>query len=422
LIDFGIQQEEEILSDFASIENKKNVNLYDWQIRAIKYFREHNYVTLFNAATGVGKTKMAIELLKEILILEPEIRILIVVPKNVILETGWYKELYKNGISLTKVGVFYGGIKEYGQITLTNMQCLNKISMELFDCILLDEAHSYGTARVLDILKETNFRYKIGLTATVERLDDMHWKIIEFFNYNIFKYTPEDAMNDDILNKFNFTNIGVELDVETRKKYDEITAQIRFMLKLGGGFKRIMRKNSTLKIKMLAKMNERKQLVYNYPIKFDVVSDVCEKHIKDKIIIFSQYNDQTNKFYWYLLEKNIKARIIHSGVERKKREEVLMDYMNDKFNVLLTTRVMDEGVNIPAIDCGIITANDASSRQMIQRLGRVLRKKEKISSLYQLYARDTMESEQADERCKLFKQLCSNYEERIYNCEGVRVL
>lgn len=365
---------------------------------------------------------MAIELLKEILKEDPKVRILIVVPKNVILETGWYKELYKNGISLTQVGVYYGEIKEYGQITLTNMQSLDKVALELFDCILLDEAHSYGTKRLITILKEGTFKYKIGLTATVERLDDGHWEIIKFFNYNIFKYTPEDAINDNILNKFNFTNIGVEMDAETKKKYNEITLQLRFMIKLGGGFKRIMRKNTALKIKMLAKMNERKQLIYNYHIKFDVVNEICSKHRNDKMIIFSQFNDQTNKFYWYLLEKDIKARIIHSGIDKKKRDETLMDYMNDKFNVLLTTRVMDEGVNIPAIDCGIITANDASSRQMIQRLGRVLRKKEKISNLYQIYVRDSMEEEQSNERCVLFKQLSSKYEERIYNEYGVRIL
>jgi len=279
--------------------------------------------------------------------------------------------------------------------------------------ILVHNCHNYGTKRLIPFL-EHKFKYKIGLTATVERMDQSHWKIFECFNYNIFKYTPQEALEDDVLNPFVFFNIGVELDFNTSERYDILTREINTIMQAGGGFKKIMRSTSGLKYRMLSVLNDRKQLVNNYNRKFDVVRAIVSKHKNDKIIIFSQFNKQTNKFYWELLESKIKARIIHSGIDKTKRDQTLMDFKNDKFNVLLTTKVLDEGYNLPSIDTAIITAGDSSPKQTIQRLGRVLRKKEKISSLYQVYCLETIEEDQGNTRAKLFKQLSSNYDEMLY--------
>ena len=83
--------------------------------------------------------------MKKIWETEPDIRVLIVVPKNVILETGWYKELYEYGVSLKDIGVFYGAIKEYAKVTITNMQSLHRIALELFDMVVFDECFSGDT-------------------------------------------------------------------------------------------------------------------------------------------------------------------------------------------------------------------------------------------------------------------------------------
>jgi superfamily II DNA or RNA helicase len=86
----------------------------------------------------------------------------------------------------------------------------------------------------------------------------------------------------------------------------------------------------------------------------------------------------------------------------------------DKFNVLLTSRVLDEGWNLPSVDCAIIMAGDSTAKQTIQRMGRVLRKKNKEIMLYQIYVIGTIEEDYANERVKLFKLLCSNYKELEY--------
>lgn len=423
-MDFSIQIDDgsEILSQITSEHSEKVFKLHEWQDSAINYFFNNNKKTMFNIVTGGGKTRVAIEILKMLYKEEPNLKCLIVVPKNVIMETGWYKELYDNGFNIPDIGVYYGMAKEYSKITLTNIQSLDKIALEIFDMIIVDEVHSI-TKRTLPLIKLENFKYRIGLSATIERNDNLHWKILEAFDYNKFDYAPKDAIEDEVLNPFNFYNVGVEVDDSTMDSYEDLTKRLNFIMQAGGGFHKIMKSQEGTKFKMLALMNKRKQLINNYERKFDVVRDICERHLGEKIIIFNQFNAQTNKLYWYLTDCGFRARVLHSGINSHQREQNLIDYKKGEFDIMLTTKVLDEGVSINAISCAIIMAGEASKKQTIQRMGRVLRKKNKPSDLYQIYCMNTMEQEQAQDRGKLFKELCltnidykfAKYQERLFN-------
>ena len=413
--DFEIQIDDnsEVLPDEVIEQNSSFLDLHDWQKRGITYFFTHGCNVIFEAATGTGKTFFAIELLKKILEIDPDIQILIVVPKNVILETGWYSELFEGGFNLPDIGVFYGAIKEYAKITITNLHNLNRIPLELFDCIIFDELHNFGTPRLLEFV-ELEKKYKIGLSATVSRSDNNHLKLLKIFNYNVFKYSPKEALQDGILNPFYFFNIGLTMDQISFDRYTKLTQEINLILQMGGSYGAIMKKNSPLKLKLLSKMNERKELVNNYPLKFEIVKKICQENKDEKILVFSQYNKMTNKFYWALLDVGIKSKVIHSGIPQKERDQILIDFRLNRFNVLLTSKVLDEGYNLPQISCAIITAGDSSARQTIQRMGRVLRKKNKPSKLYQIFCKNTIEEVYGEARAKIFKELALEYEDMNY--------
>jgi superfamily II DNA or RNA helicase len=88
--------------------------LYRWQQEALEFFIK-NHKAIYNVTTGGGKTRLACEIIHYIRLIEDKPKILIVVPKNVILEQTWYKQLYDNGIPLPEIGVWYGDIKEYSE-------------------------------------------------------------------------------------------------------------------------------------------------------------------------------------------------------------------------------------------------------------------------------------------------------------------
>ena len=418
---FGIQIEDgsEVVSDFAQEQNTSFMQLHDWQRRAIDFFFENDFNAIYTVSTGAGKTYCAIEIIRRVLEKDPDVKILIVVPKNIIMETGWCKEFYDFGFTPVDVGVFYGNIKEYGRkITITNMQNLDRIAIDMFNFIVFDEVHNYGTTRLLPFVNRP-VKYKLGLSATLERMDNKHYEIMKMFNYNIFKYTPMEALSDGVLNPFNFINIAIEMDDESYDIYNVLTQEINSLMQAGGGYSRLMRGSSALKMKMLSKMNERKDLVNNYHRKFDIIKMICEKYRGDKAIIFNEYNKQTTKGYWYLLDIGVKACIVHSDIPKDKREQNIMDFKNDKYNVMLASKVLDEGYNLPKIDTAIIAAGNSTSRQTIQRMGRVLRKKEKHSKLFQIYCKGTIEEDYSYSRAKLFKDLCSEYKEIFYGIKGM---
>jgi superfamily II DNA or RNA helicase len=391
--------------------------LHNWQIEALHYFFNNNCLAMYQCATGTGKTYFGIELIKEVFKKDPNIRVLIVVPKNVILETGWYKELYDGGFSLNDIGVYYGDIKEYAKITITNMQSLNKVSLEIFDMIIFDEVHNYATKRLLPFIKK-DVKYKVGLTATLDRIDNKHFELLKIFNYNVYKYTPKKALDDNVLNPFNFTNIGVEMDDDSFNQYTLITTKLNSIFQAGGGYNKIMKSNSPLKGAMLQALTQRKQLVNNYKRKMELVKIICKKHKNDKIIIFNEFNAQSNKLYWYLLDIGIKSCLFHSSMGKRKKEDNLIEYKKGKYNVMLATKAIEEGFNLPKIDVGIIMAGNSTKKQMIQRMGRVLRKKDKESSLYQVYCTGTIEERYAMDRTKMFTELCSDYKLMFYDLDG----
>jgi len=111
----GIKDGSSVLSQYAVECNTTSLQLYDWQRRAINFFFKNDCNVVYEVTTGAGKTFCAIEIMKQVWKIDKNINVLIVVPKNVILETGWYKELYENAISLKDIGVYYGDVKEYAK-------------------------------------------------------------------------------------------------------------------------------------------------------------------------------------------------------------------------------------------------------------------------------------------------------------------
>ena len=402
-------------NNFTDLESTKNqLQLREWQREAKDFFNKHNGISLFEVVTGGGKTYITVDIIKEKLLQHPDMKVLVVVPKNVILETGWYKELSDFGIPIQDIGVYYGSVKEYSKITLTNIQSVSKIPLDVFDMIIADEVHNMATERLLKIL-EHPFKYKLGLTATLKRIDNKHYDILKLFNYNMYEYKPTQAMEDGVLNPFIFYNISVDLDYQTRETYNELTQGINSVYKIAGSYNIIMKSNDKIKYKLLSLLNERKQLVNNYFDKFEVARQIINQNKDKKIIVFNQFNDQTSKLYWHLLDDNINCRVMHSGIEKTKRENTLIDFKNDKFNVLLTSKVLDEGYNLPKLDVAIIMAGDSTDKQTIQRMGRVLRKKENVTSkLYQIFCSDTIEENNSIERSKIFKSLSTDYKDITY--------
>ena len=111
-----------------------------------------------------------------------------------------------------------------------------------------------------------------------------------------------------------------------------------------------------------------------------------------KAIIFSEFIENAEHVRLQLEIVGFNAGIYHSGITRQQRVEVIDAFRTDKINVLISCKALEEGLNVPNANLGIIVGGSGVKRQIIQRLGRILRHLPgKTARLYQVYVAGTQD-------------------------------
>lgn len=78
---------------------------------------------------------------------------------------------------------------------------------------------------------------------------------------------------------------------------------------------------------------------------------------------------------------------------------MLEAFKNGTYKALVTSKVLNEGVDVPDASIGVILSGSGSTREFIQRLGRILRRGElKQAILYELVSRETREERTSERR------------------------
>jgi superfamily II DNA or RNA helicase len=108
----------------------------------------------------------------------------------------------------------------------------------------------------------------------------------------------------------------------------------------------------------------------------------------EKAIIFTRHN----KLVYRISRSLLIPAITHQTV-KEEREEILDRFRRGVYRRIITSQVLDEGIDVPDASLAVILSGTGSSREFIQRLGRVLRKKEgKEATLYELVSFGTAET------------------------------
>lgn len=384
--------------------------LYEWQKQALQQFVDKKKL-LIQAATGTGKSYLAMQCINHIIKESPHTRILIVAPKINILEHTWLPHLYQNGFGPFDVGIYYSAGKEYGKVVLTTNASITNIPLELFDAIIADEVHNMMTPRLLDVLQR-NWTYKLGLSATITSTTERHWYVHKAFEYNEYTYTPKQAIDEGIISKLEFHTIPVMFeDTTTKTEYESIDSEIKRLSIMYASAKwSDPIRAGKIKASLFAAVTKRNNLVFNYQPKLQQVINIVEKHKNNKIIIFNERNDVSRKLQWMLLDTGVKTFVVNSNVKKEEQRQRLIKFGKTQGGILLASRSLDEGFNVPSCDIGIMLSGGSTTRQLIQRTGRVIRKSEgkEKAVVYQLYLDGTFEQKDAIKREEFFKEIASN--------------
>ena len=345
------------------------------------------------AATGTGKTIIAIQWLKSI-----DVTSLIIVPTQALIFQSWGPKLRESG--LLDIGEYYAYSKHEGSTVITTYSSAMS-RPELLGrakAVVLDEIHHLGAqtaiARLLPMLKTKEF--VLGLSSVPERRDEAHELFLKEFPI-CFELNLGDALRSGIVAPIEVVRVASEMTSQERSAYEKNTHLIQLAFRVCGSNIASWNKcfDPTTKqyvgrLGMLA-LRRRKKLLSQVESKKGETLRVIESHPNERVIVFSESVRAIEEIRDFLIEHHVECETYHSQMEPWKRIEVLMDW-GTKYNVLLSCRALEEGLDVKEVAVGVLISSGASKRQFIQRIGRVARQREgKIARFYVLYCSGTVE-------------------------------
>lgn len=121
---------------------------------------------------------------------------------------------------------------------------------------------------------------------------------------------------------------------------------------------------------------------------------LLERHNGDRVLIFTHDNATV-----YTISRRFLVPVITHQTKTKERRDILLKFNSGEYPIVATSRVLNEGVNVPEANVAIVLSGSGSIREHVQRLGRILRKSgSKEAVLYEVITRGTTEEYTSNRR------------------------
>jgi superfamily II DNA or RNA helicase len=119
-----------------------------------------------------------------------------------------------------------------------------------------------------------------------------------------------------------------------------------------------------------------------------VLDSLLKQHWQDKVIIFTEQNELV-----YRISSEFLLPAITHQTKARERKWILDGFKGELLHAIVTAKVLNEGIDVPAAKVAIVLSGSASPREYLQRLGRILRKGDghKRAVLYEVVTSATRE-------------------------------
>lgn len=362
----------------------------NWQKTALRDWTKQ-YRGIIRVVTGGGKTIFAFLCIKAFLTKYSLKQVIVVVPTITLLDQWFISFQDEFGVSKDEITTFSGSNKKstFNKVNIvvinTARSVLPKLANKSDFLLIVDECHRAGSPLNGKAIIG-NYAATLGLSATPERDYDAGFENFMLPNLGkiIYSYGYKDALHDKVICPYELLNVKVELLQHERKKYREISRRISILTA----------KNNVEEPIIKAKLNQlliqRARISAGAILRIPVTSKIVEQNNGQRIIVFHESIQGANHIYDVLRKRNQSVTIYHSKIGKHLRRDNLRLYRRGRFNILVTCKALDEGMNAPETTMAIIASSTASYRQRIQRLGRVLRPapNKTKAKIYTLYATD----------------------------------
>ncbi len=347
--------------------------------------------------TGAGKTQVA-----TMAIASRRRSALVVVP-TIDLLNQWYDALA--AAFGAEVGLVGGGYHEVTDLTVTtydsaflHMEHLGK----RFGLVVFDECHHLPSESYAMAARMCLAPFRLGLTATPERADGREALYEELVGPVVFRRDITE-LSGEYLAPYETIRLEVPLSADERALYEAERALylgflrshgIRMSQPDGWGRFIMLSSQSDAGRRAFAAYRRQRGLALAAPKKLDVLERLLHAHRRDRCIVFTEDNATV-----YQISRRFLLPAITHQTKVKERSYILAAFNQGTLGAVVTSKVLNEGVNVPEANVAIVLSGSGSVREHVQRLGRVLRKAEgKSALLYELVAAGTAEERTSDKR------------------------
>lgn len=240
--------------------------------------------------------------------------------------------------------------------------------------IIYDEVHMLP-APVFRVVAELQAVRRIGLTATLVREDGCEGYVFSLVGPKRYDVPWKELEKSHWIAKAEC--IEVRLDLPESEEIEYAVAPAR----------------------------TKHRLASENPIKTEVTKEIISRFPEDKILVIGQYLEQLE-----ILSKELKTPIITGKTPNSERDKIYQDFREGKIHVLVVSKVANFAIDLPDASLAIQVSGTFGSRQEeAQRLGRILRPKERTSRFFTLITRNTVEEEFGSNRQKFLAEQGYSY-------------
>ena len=246
--------------------------------------------------------------------------------------------------------------------------------------IIYDEVHTLP-APVFRVAAEIQAVRRVGLTATLVREDGCEGNVFSLVGPKRYDVPWKDLETTGFIATAECIEVRIDLGEEKEIEY------------------------------AVADLRKKHRIASENPKKPEFVKMLVEKSPNDKILVIGQYLSQLDE-----LSKMLGCPIITGKTPNEERDKIYADFRSGKIRVLVVSKVANFAIDLPDASMAIQVSGTFGSRQEeAQRLGRILRPKERKSRFFTLITRNTVEEEFGSNRQKFLAE--QGYQYRLVRCK-----
>lgn len=406
------------------------MELYRWQKQCLNAWEESGRRGIVRAVTGAGKTMLALATIDRMRQRFPEVRVKLVVP-TVALAQQWKTALLHNAPEeIWRPGLFGGGLRDDPErrvmIYILNSardslagHIRRELSLRRHVLLICDECHhcqSPQNRRIFDFLTPEalagGLYASLGLSATPFGTGDDEI-LTRGLGPEIYRYDFEDASREGVVSAFNICEVSAPFSADEGERYAQLTLELFQLLQAlrkaypsleGLPRERFLRMVSALAQRagmdpadpaaaFLLKSYERKEISVLASARIRCALALLERLApENRVLAFCERIEQARKFAAAVRRSmgNV-CGLYHSQMSAPARERCMEDFRRRRSRILIACRCLDEGIDVPEANIGIVLSGSAVERQRIQRLGRLIRNApgKDGACLYYIYIRDS---------------------------------